>query len=76
MTRDDRAIAVARQIEAFDHCPILSAASIKAIDRALAQYAFDRFMVLRDLVSNQTLDARGKADVLGAIDALMREDVE
>jgi hypothetical protein len=74
VTRHDRAIALAREIEHFDLCPILTNDSIIAIDRALAQYALERLIAVRSQLVALTLSAPQKTLALETIDALIRED--
>jgi hypothetical protein len=66
---------VARDIERFDNCAVLSEASLTAIERAIAEYAVDRLVSLRERLVSLTLDAREKARCVDEIDALIREEL-
>ncbi len=68
MTRHDLARSVARSIEQFDRCDILSTASIAAIEDALARYASEQVGTLRANVVAQTWNAREKESALALVD--------
>jgi len=75
LNRTAHALALARRIEAVEHCPFLTNESIQRIEQAYTDYAIDRIQSIRSTIINTTMSAATKTRLVSLLDAAIHAEV-
>lgn len=75
LNRTAQAHTIARRIEQFEQCPVLSHDSIQFIERVLTDYAVDRLQDVRSSIVNTMMNAGTKTRIVSVLDTAIHAEV-